>query len=451
MKLSLLDKFQSNLEDIATAETVSKDGKVSQVVGLVIEATGPRGSVGSLCEIESENFGNIRAEIVGFKQDKILLMPLDDTIGITPGSRVIASSHPLTIPVDENLIGRVLDGLGNPMDGLGTIIGEEQYPVFNLPPNPLKRTRINSQLTSGIRSIDGLVPIANGQRVGIFSGSGVGKSVTLGMIARNTSADVNIIALVGERGREVREFIENDLGKEGMKRSVLVVATSDQAPYIRLKAALVATTIAEYFRDQGKNVMLMMDSLTRVAQAQREVGLAVGEAPTSKGYTPSVFALLPRLLERAGTNELGSITGLYSVLVEGDDLSDPVADAARSILDGHLVLSRELANKGHYPPLDILKSVSRLKNSITSKERLNQINRIVELISVFKDAEDLINIGAYTKGNNPKVDLAIKIIPQINEFLIQDIDDSSEIDRTFEIISNIHASIFKDLNITASS
>ncbi len=448
--ISLLDKLQTNSVDISRSESVSRDGKVSQVVGLVIEATGPRGAVGSLCKIQSNNCDQIRAEIVGFRQDKILLMPLDDTIGITPGSRVKASSQPLTIPVGDNLVGRVLDGLGNPMDGLGPISGDNHYPVFNLPPDPLKRARIQTQLTCGIRGIDGLVPIANGQRVGIFSGSGVGKSVTLGMVARNTSAEINVIALVGERGREVREFIENDLGEEGMKRSVLVIATSDQAPYIRLKAALVATTIAEYFRDKGKNVMLMMDSLTRVAQAQREVGLAVGEAPTAKGYTPSVFAFLPRLLERAGTNDVGSITGLYSVLVEGDDLSDPVADAARSILDGHLVLSRDLANKGHYPPLDVLKSVSRLKNSITSKERLNQINRIIELLAVYRDAEDLINIGAYSTGNNPKVDLAVKLIPEINNFLTQDIDESSNLDATFEEVSNIFSHILKDLNLVAT-
>jgi flagellum-specific ATP synthase len=436
-----IESFLSKSKKIRTSESVYLDGKVSQVVGLVIEATGPQNAVGSLCNIHSQNGVVVRAEIVGFKENKILLMPLDETVGIIPGARVTSSPQQLTVSVGTELKGRVLDGLGNPIDDLGKLNCKDKYPVFNTPPDPLKRKRIDSQLSTGIRSIDGLIPIANGQRVGIFAGSGVGKSVTMGMIARNTSAEINVIALIGERGREVREFIENDLGEEGMKRSILIVATSDQAPYIRLKAALTATAIAEYFRDQGLDVMFMMDSLTRVAQAQREVGLAVGEAPTSKGYTPSVFALLPRLLERTGTNEIGSITGLYSVLVEGDDLSDPVADSARSILDGHIVLSRDLANKGHYPSVDVLKSVSRLKTTIAKGDKLIQINKIIELMSVFNDSEDLINIGAYSKGSNPNVDTAIQFMPIINQLLRQGIEETTDLAETIQVIEAIFSKI----------
>ena len=437
----IIESLINKSERLKSSESYSVDGKVSQVVGLVIEATGPQNAVGSLCNIHSQNGKTVRAEIVGFKENKILLMPLDETVGIVPGARVTSSPQQLTIGVGPELKGRVLDGLGNPIDDLGKLTCKENYPVFNTPPAPLKRKRIDSQLSTGIRSIDGLIPIANGQRVGIFAGSGVGKSVTMGMVARNTSAEINVIALIGERGREVREFIENDLGEEGMKRSILVVATSDLAPYIRLKASLTATAIAEYYRDQGMDVMLMMDSLTRVAQAQREVGLAVGEAPTSKGYTPSVFALLPRLLERTGTNEIGSITGLYSVLVEGDDLSDPVADSARSILDGHIVLSRDLANKGHYPSVDVLKSVSRLKTTIAKGEKLQQINKIIELMSVFNDSEDLINIGAYAKGSNPNVDLAIQFMPVINQLLRQGIEETTDLNETLNVIEAIYKKI----------
>jgi len=438
---AIIESISKQTQKIKSTDPIQLDGKVSQVVGLVIEATGPQNAVGNLCNIYAHDGTIIRAEIVGFKENKILLMPLDETVGITPGARVTSCPQQLTIPVGDELKGRVLDGLGNPIDDKGPIKCAQQYPVFNTPPDPLKRMKIDTQLSTGIRSIDGLIPIANGQRVGIFSGSGVGKSVSMGMIARNTSAEINVIALIGERGREVREFIENDLGDEGMKRSILVVATSDQAPYIRLKAALTATAIAEYFRDQGMDVMLMMDSLTRVAQAQREVGLAVGEAPTTKGYTPSVFALLPRLLERTGTNEIGSITGLYSVLVEGDDLSDPVADSARSILDGHIVLSRDLANKGHYPSVDVLKSVSRLKTAIAKGDKLRQINKIIQLMSVFNDSEDLINIGAYSKGSNPNVDIAIQFMPIINQLLRQNIDETTELKETLEFIEAIYNKI----------
>lgn len=421
----LKKKFGSYLDHLDLLDTIQLDGKVSQVLGLVIEATLPDGTLGELCEIYKKTGGIIRAEIVGFKGDRVLLMPLDEIVGISPGSRVRLSPQPLTVPVGRQLLGRILDGLGNPLDGKGPIRTENRQPVYNVPPNPLVRKRIKSTLTTGIRSIDGLVTIGKGQRVGIFSGSGVGKSILLGMMARYTDAEINVIALIGERGREVREFIERDLGAEGLKKSVLIVATSDQAAMVRIKGALIATAIAEYFRDEGADVLLLMDSLTRVAMAQREIGLAVGEPPTTKGYTPSVFALLPKMLERAGRAEVGSISGLYTVLVEGDDMDDPIADAARAFLDGHIVLSRKLATKGHYPAIDVLESISRLKNEITSVEQRVESQLVQEMLANYRESEDLINIGAYEKGSNPKVDLAIKNIDVINQFLCQDINEKS--------------------------
>ncbi|MFC1583266.1 FliI/YscN family ATPase [Candidatus Neomarinimicrobiota bacterium] len=336
------------------------------------------------------------------------------------GSKVTLSPEPLTIPVGPQLLGRIVDGMGRPIDGKGPIIAERYQSVYNQPPDPMQRKIIVEPFSTGIRSIDGLLTIGRGQRIGIFSGSGVGKSVLLGMIARHTSAQVNVIGLIGERGREVREFIERDLGEEALKHSVVVVATSDQAAQIRVKAAMATTAIAEYFRDNGNEVMLLMDSLTRVAMAQREIGLAVGEPPTTKGYTPSVFALLPRLLERAGTDPHTSITALYSVLVESDDLTDPVADASRSVLDGHIVLSRDIANRGHYPAVDILQSVSRLRREVTDDEQIQLVQRVLEVLSVYKDSEDLINIGAYSPGSNPRIDHAIANIEKITSYLIQD-------------------------------
>jgi flagellum-specific ATP synthase len=328
--------------------------------------------------------------------------------------------------VGDELLGRVLDGLGRPMDGKGALLTREVRSIYNTPPNPLDRRRIREPIVTGIRSIDALLTCGKGQRVGIFAGSGVGKSVMLGMIARNTSADVNVIALVGERGREVAEFLDQELGREGLRRSVVVVATSDQAPLIRLKAAFMATTIAEYFRDRGKDVMLMMDSVTRLAMSQREVGLAIGEPPTTKGYTPSVFAMLPKLLERAGTSRQGSITGLYTVLVEGDDMTEPVADAVRSILDGHIVLSRRLASAGHYPAVDVLESVSRVMPAITSEDHRRTVHRIVDMMATYREAEDLINIGAYVKGSNPRIDEALQTWDHIREFLRQRADERAE-------------------------
>jgi len=424
-----------------SAAPVHIEGKVSKVIGLIIEASLPDGTLGELCRIKTRSGDHIRAEVVGFRQDKVLLMPLDETVGISPGSEVFRSPKPLSISVGPQILGRVIDGLGNPIDGKGSINADQKQPAYNTPPNPMFRSRIKQHLTTGIRPIDGLITIGKGQRAGLFSGSGVGKSVLLGMMARYTNADVNVIGLVGERGREVREFIERDLGIEGLKKSVVVVATSDQAAMVRVKAALITTAIAEYFRDQGLDVLLLMDSLTRVAMAQREIGLAAEEPPTTKGYTPSVFALLPRLLERAGTAEKGSITGLYTVLVESDDLDEPISDAARSILDGHIVLSRSLATKGHYPAIDVLESVSRLKNDVTSAEHKNYAQKIIEILSIYRENEDLINIGAYQEGSNSKVDCAINNIDRINEYLRQDIKESSSFEDSFKALKEVATSI----------
>ncbi len=434
---TLEERFAQFIQRVPHLNPYAVDGKVRQMTGVVIEATGRSGSVGDVCEIYVSPTQAIKAEIVGFKDDKLLLMPLGETLGVAPGSRVKRLHVPLRVPVGDQLLGRVLDGLGNPMDGKGPIVSKDFRGVFNYPPNPLARKRITQPLTTGIRAIDGLITLGKGQRVGIFAGSGVGKSVLMGMIARYTDAQVNVIALIGERGREVREFIERDLGEEGLKRSVVVVATSDKAATVRVKAALMATTIAEYFRDRGLDVLLMMDSLTRVAMAQREIGLAIGEPPTTKGYTPSVFALMPRMLERAGNSEYGSITGLYTVLVEGGDMDEPVSDAARSILDGHIVLSRDIATKGHYPAIDVLESVSRVRNEVISKEHRQVITQILELMAVYRESEDLINIGAYKKGSNPRIDRAIEKIDAINAFLRQQVEESSTFEQTLEKLKEI--------------
>ena len=423
---TLSTKLAQRTKKLAALEPYRIDGRVTELVGMVVQATCPRGSVGDLCSIEVEGGKPIRAEVMGFREGKMLLMPLDATTGVAVGSRVILGTKALTIPVGPKLLGRIIDGMGRPIDGKGPIQATSYRSVYNPSPDPMSRKMISEPFTTGIRSIDGLLTIGLGQRIGIFSGSGVGKSVLLGMIARHTSAPVNVIGLIGERGREVREFIERDLGEEALKRSVVVVATSDQAAQIRVKSAMVTTTIAEYFRDEGKDVMLLMDSLTRVAMAQREIGLAIGEPPTTKGYTPSVFALLPRLLERAGTNSHSSITGLYSVLVESDDLNDPIADAARSVLDGHIVLSRPMANRGHYPAVDVLQSVSRLRHDITDKTQVGNVQRVMELLSVYRESEDLINIGAYSPGSNPKIDEAVANIDIINAYLRQDGDFRSD-------------------------
>ncbi|MDP6684356.1 MAG: flagellar protein export ATPase FliI [Candidatus Marinimicrobia bacterium] len=431
-------KFGSILDSIDVMDTVSTEGRISQIIGLVIEASGLEGSLGELCSIRTKDNRTIQAEIVGFKGDKVLMMPFGEIMGISPGSPVSVNPQPMNIQVGDQLLGRVLDGMGNPIDGKGPINGSERQPVYNVPPNPLDRQRITEVISTGIRSIDGFLTLGKGQRIGIFSGSGIGKSILLGMISRFTSAEVNVIALIGERGREVREFIERDLGPEGLKRSVVIVATSDQSAMVRIKASLIATAIAEYYRDQGKNVMFMMDSLTRVALAQREIGLAVGEPPTTKGFTPSVFSFLPRLLERTGAGEKGSITGLYSVLVEGDDMDDPVSDTARSILDGHIILSRKLSTKGHYPAVDVLDSVSRLFQDITDEKHYKSAGELIELLSEYREAEDMLSIGAYAKGSNPKVDRALLFKSKIDEFLRQGINEPSQFEETlkslFEVI-----------------
>lgn len=421
----LLSRLRECGERVPHLEPMRLDGRVVQIKGLVIEASARNVTVGDVCEIDVHPRGRIQAEIVGFQDDRIWLMPLGETVGVAPGSRVRLHPRPLTVPVGDHLLGRVLDGLGNPIDGLGPIASDVQRSVYSDPPNSLVRQRIQTPLTTGVRAIDGLLTLGKGQRAGIFAGSGVGKSVLLGMMARYTDAEVIVIGLIGERGREVREFIERDLGPEGLKRSVVVVATSDQAATVRIKGALIATSIAEYYRDQGKDVLLMMDSLTRVAMAQREIGLAIGEPPTTKGYTPSVFALMPRLLERAGTDEQGSITGLYTVLVEGGDLDEPISDAARSILDGHIVLSRKIATSGHYPAIDVLESISRVRSDIIDDSQKTMSRQVLELMAVHAESEDLINIGAYSKGTNPRIDAAIDHHGAIRDFLRQDVQERS--------------------------
>jgi len=415
-----LKKYQDKLNSRDYIEYI---GKVSKVVGLTIEADGPQACIGDLCNIHVAKGETLKAEVVGFKDKKVLLMPLGDMKGIGPGSMVSANGDILKVSVGPELIGRVLDGLGRPMDGKGALNTKHFYRTDNKPPNPMTRKRICDPLPLGVRAIDGLLTIGKGQRVGIFAGSGVGKSTLMGMIARNTKADINVIALIGERGREVREFIEKDLSEEGLARSVVIVATSDQPALIRLKGAMVATAIAEYFRDSGKDVLLLMDSLTRYAMAQREVGLSIGEPPVSRGYTPSVFSAFPKLLERAGTDEKGSITGLYTVLVDGDDMTEPVTDTARGILDGHIVLSRALANKNHYPAIDILASVSRVMGDIIDTDHKKCAASIKKTMAIYSEAEDLINIGAYLRGSNEKIDYAIECIDDITNFLQQETDE----------------------------
>ncbi|OPJ57087.1 flagellar protein export ATPase FliI [Alkalithermobacter paradoxus] len=432
-----IDKYFNKLSDL---NLVQYTGRISQVIGLTIESKGPAVKLGEICNIYPLKSDHpILAEVVGFKEDKVLLMPLGEMDGIGPGSKVVATGDCLEVKVGEELLGRVLDGLGNNIDNLDKLELKKSYPVMNQPPNPLTRKKISEVLPLGVKAIDGVLTCGKGQRIGIFAGSGVGKSTLLGMIARNTKADINVIALIGERGREVREFIENDLKEEGLKRSVLIVATSDQPPLVRMKGALLATAVAEYFRDKGKDVMLMMDSLTRFSMAQREVGLAVGEPPVTKGYTPSVFAVLPKLLERAGTSDKGSITGLYTVLVDGDDLNEPIADTVRGILDGHIVLSRSLANKNHYPAIEVLSSVSRVMGNIVDSDHIKISHKLKDILAVYREAEDLINIGAYVKGSNPKIDYSIEKIDQINSFLRQGTHEKYEyneiVDNLFNILS----------------
>ncbi|RED66027.1 flagellar protein export ATPase FliI [Cohnella lupini] len=407
-------------EALSLMDPVRVNGKVIQIIGLTVESEGPDASIGDVCTIHPMKNGKpVLAEVVGFRDNRVLLMPLGDLHSVGPGCDVVATGGPLTVQVGSELLGKVLDGLGKPLDGSTLPMRMPHYSTHNSPGNPLKRPRVKNPLGVGVRAIDGLLTVGQGQRVGIFAGSGVGKSTLLGMVARNTSADVNVIALVGERGREVLEFIEKDLGPEGLARSVVIVATSDQPALIRIKGALIATTIAEYFRDRGLNVMLMMDSVTRYAMAMREVGLAIGEPPATRGYTPSVFAALPKLLERAGTGPTGSITAFYTVLVDGDDMNEPIADAVRGILDGHIVLHRNLANKGHFPAIDVLSSVSRVMKDIISDEQQSAAEQLKRLLAVYRDSEDLINIGAYQRGSNAEIDKAIQFYDLIKTFTQQ--------------------------------
>ncbi|WP_100399346.1 flagellar protein export ATPase FliI [Bacillus sp. FJAT-44742] len=412
------------IEEIKELSPYKKLGKVTRVVGLTIESRGPHTSVGDLCKIHvSKAKEPVLAEVVGFKEKSVLLMPLTTTKNISPGCLVESTRKPLEIKAGRSLIGEVLDGCGQLLSGRELPKGLSSVPTEQDPPNPMQRPRITEPLSLGVKAIDGLLTIGKGQRVGIFAGSGVGKSTLLAMITKNSEADVNVIALIGERGREVKDFIERDLGEEGLKKSVIVAATSDQPALMRIKGAMTATAIAEYFRSQGLHVNLLMDSVTRFAMAQREVGLAIGEPPTTKGYTPSVFAMLPRLLERAGTDERGSITAFYTVLVDGDDMNEPIADAVRGILDGHMVLDRELANKGHYPAIHVLKSISRVMGDITHSTHQESAENLRYLLSTYYDSEDLINIGAYKKGSSSHIDEAIDAYPDILTFLQQRTDE----------------------------
>lgn len=418
---------------------VCAQGKVTHVVGLIAEALGPASLLGSICDIYTKNNEQkVRAEVLGFRDNKVLLMPIDDIRGIGPGSRVVAREQKALVSVGYELLGRVIDGTGSPIDNKGHFRIDAKYPLYANPLNPVNRNRIKNPLDIGIRAVNGLLTIGRGQRMGIFAGSGVGKSVLLGMIARNTNADINVIALIGERGREVNEFIEKELGQEGLRKSVVVVATSDQFPLIRMRGAFVATAIAEFFRDQGKHVILMMDSVTRFAMAQREIGLSIGEPPAAKGYTPSVFTMLPKLLERAGTSSNdGTITGLYTVLVEGDDMNEPVADAVRSILDGHIVLTRDLAMQNHYPAIDILRSVSRVMVDIAGAEQKENVNKLKSVLDTYRKAEDLINIGAYVKGSNETIDYAMEMIGKVNGYLTQEIEEKVNFEESINELESL--------------
>lgn len=422
---------------LAGRSYVKELGKVAKIVGLTVESVGPTCKLNDLCIITSKDGSQtVMSEVVGFRDNRVLLMPFESVEGIGLGATVENTKEPLKVQVGEELLGRSLDGLGRPLDGKELHLGET-YPIEAPPPDALKRKIISEVLPLGVKSVDGMITVGKGQRIGIFAGSGVGKSTLMGMFARNTKADINVIALIGERGREVREFIERDLGEEGMKRSVVVIATSDKPALIRNKAAKTATAIAEYFRDQGKDVLLMMDNMTRFCMAQREIGLASGEPPVTRGYPPSVYSELPKVLERAGNSEKGSITGLYAVLVDGDDFNEPISDTARGILDGHIMLSRKLGHKNHYPAVDVLQSISRCMSGIATKEHKEAAGKLKNVLATYNEAEDLINIGAYKAGSNPDIDFAISKIRQVNEFLMQDVESKFQFDEEVAMMSAI--------------
>lgn len=412
-------------EAIRSCHPVSREGRIVEVAGIVAEANGPRLGIGSLCAIMDRHGDRLPAEVIGFRDKRVIVMPFGEMRGIEPGSRIVDMSDQPTVKVGDGFIGRIVDGFGNPLDDKGCIESSREYPIQGTIVNPMERKIIEDVIDVGVRPINGLVSLGKGQRMAIMAGSGVGKSVLMGMIARNTTADVIVIAMIGERGREVKEFIERTLGPEGLAKTVVVVATSDSPALVRIRGTYMATAMAEYFRDKGSDVILIMDSITRFAMSLREVGLAAGEPPSAKGYTPSVFTQLPKLLERAGTVEnKGSITGIYNVLVEGDDMNDPIADAIRSIVDGHIVLSRSLAHRGHYPAIDVMSSISRIMNDIVSPEHLTQAREIIKILADYTAAEDLINIGAYVDGSDPQIDYARAMIGKINAFLQQDVKES---------------------------
>ena len=434
----MIDIFDKYVETVEKTDPIKYTGVVNRVRGMLIESVGPQAVIGEVCQIIlSRGNDPVFAEVVGLDGTTVQLMSYDDIQGIEIGCKVIATGSVLTVPVGDMLLGRVIDAMGKASDSRGEIVSPVSYPVIASPPDPMKRKPISERIVTGVRAIDGLLAVGRGQRLGIFAGSGVGKSTLLGMIARNTNADVNVIALIGERGREVVDFIENDLGPEGLKRSVVIVATSDQSPVARIRGAYVATAVAEYFRDQGKDVMLMFDSVTRFAKAQRETGLAIGEPPATRGYTPSVFETLPKLLERSGTSDKGSITGFYTVLVDGDDMDEPISDTVRGILDGHIILSRKLAQKYHYPAIDVLASISRLANRVSGSVTKKAAGYLRRLMAVYQEAEDMINVGAYQKGSNPAIDEAIAHHMKIEEFLNQEVADPAPITATLESMGKV--------------
>ena len=435
---SLSERFSLLQNGVRGVRTFDKVGVVRRVTGLVIESEGPEASIGQVCSITSDRSAEkIEAQVIGFRENVVLLMALNSIHLIHPGCKVISRRNSNEVPFGPSLLGRIIDGMGRPIDGKGPLVAPSRDGFYADPPNPLSRSRIKEPFASGIKSIDCFVPMGVGQRIGIFAGSGVGKSILLGMIAKGSDADVNVISLVGERGRELREFVESDLGEEGLRKSIVVVSTSDQPAPMRIRASILATAIAEGFRNEGQKVLLLMDSLTRFAMAQREIGLASGEPPASRGYVPSVFSLLPKLLERTGTSELGAITSIYTVLVEGDDMNEPVADAVRGFLDGHIVLSRKLANANHFPAVDVLSSVSRLDRSVCNEEELSLISHARDLLSTYHQNEDMINVGAYVKNSNPKIDLAIDKFTGIQDFLRQKFDFLAKRENAFSELRNV--------------
>jgi flagellum-specific ATP synthase len=445
-----VDLIGKYLDVIENSDPIKYTGRVIKVQGLLVESRGPQAVVGELCQILIPRLGTVAwAEVAGLRDETVQLMAYSGLEGIEVGCMVIATGELLSVPVSDKLLGRVLDSMGRPVDGKSDIASAVHYPAIATPPDALTRKRIKTRISSGVRSIDGLLPLGRGQRVGIFSGSGVGKSTLLGMMARNTNADVNVIALIGERGREVREFLENDLGEEGLSRSVVIVSTSDTPPLSRLRGAYVATAVAEYFRDRGLDVLLLFDSVTRFARAQREIGLAIGEPPTTRGYTPSVFDSLPKLLERSGTSSKGSITGVYTILVDGDDMDEPVADTVRGILDGHIVLTRKLAERSHYPAVDVLKSISRLSQAVTGPVTQKAMAAVRRLMATYDEAEDMINIGAYVKGTNPAIDESIAKRAAVESFLIQLVNEKAPISDTMKRLGEIAGLAIPAAELTA--